>query len=188
MCTGAFDPSEVRMDDLKKEILALNYVFEKPCVFKSVLVGFFVNEISSYLRNSVFVYIERNPFDNAVSFLKARQIAYGSIKKWWSLKPGAWKELSDKTPEEQVAGQVFYLRKEYEDKIIGLGNILKVKYRDLCEKPLGEVEKVLSFVYETTDFKIKLVNSVEPFVFRRFNREDYPEVAKAVEKYFSDQK
>ena len=181
-----FAISRSKLEKMKKELLSLNYVIKKPYIFKNILTGLFIKEISSILKKSVFIYIERDPFNNAVSLLLARERLYQNKNKWFSLKPKEWKELKDKSPEEQVAGQVFYLRKEFEDKMKNMENVIKLKYESLCKSPTEEVEKVLSFVFELTGYRIKLINQVKPFVCKKFNPEDFPAVKQAIDKYFSE--
>jgi len=177
------DRNNIDWIKLKKEILAINYAFQKPCVFKCVLLGAYIKELSEILNKSIFVYIERDPFDNAVSLLKAREEFFGDRRKWWSLKPREYNLLKNKSPEEQVVGQVYYLRKEFEKSIKGCDRVIKITYEELCENPMEIVERVRKFVKKKTGDDIKVVNEVKSFKVEKFNKNDYPKIAKALKQY-----
>jgi len=177
------DYNRINWKRLRSEILSLNYVFQKPCIFKNVLIGLFVKELSKLFKKSIFIYIKREPFDNAVSLLKAREEFYGHIKEWWSLKPREYELLRDKDPEEQVAGQIYYLTREFEESIKGSDRTIKVNYEELCKSPMEIVEKVKEFVREKTHYNLKIVSTVKPFKAEKFPKESNPRLVEALKKY-----
>ena len=180
-----FDSSKLKLNKMKEEILALNWVFEKPCVFKNTLTGLFIKEISEKLKKSIFIYVERNPFDNAVSLLKARYKMYGTPNIWWSLKPKEYEKIKDKSPEEQVVAQVFFLKKEFSNKIKDMKNVLQIKYEEFCKSPMESIEEVVDFVLKKTGYRIPITNKVREFKIKRYKRSDFPEINKFCRIFFS---
>jgi len=179
------DPSKIKLDRLKEEVIALNKVWEKPCVFKNVLTGLFVKEISSVLKRSIFIYIERDLIDNAISILKVREKLYGDKKIWWSLKPKKYSRIKDKSPEMQVIAQVCCLQEEFKKRMINMENVLRVEYRELCEKPMHIVSKVKYFVLKHTGFDVKIENKKETLAFKTYNKNNRLEkyLKKIIEGY-----
>ncbi len=73
------------------------------------------------LGQVVWVLVERDPLDAAVSILDARRRHYADPRAWWSYVPLEYDRLAGLDEWQQVAGQVHYLSRLYERELSGLG-------------------------------------------------------------------
>jgi len=137
----AFEES-INWDDLRTTLLNMANAFGKSIVFKYFPIGWHIEKIRSILPKSRFVYIERDPVDNALSLLKLRRKFLGDINKWCSAKPKEYEWLQDEPPWRQVAGQVVFLQNSFNRNILNYGSdaVVKLKYDALCKNPEKSLE------------------------------------------------
>lgn len=109
----------------------------KPLTLKGMMLNWNLSDLYNHYKNFVFLVVEREPFFNAQSLLFAREKYYGDRSSWYSFKPEEYTALKDKSPIEQVAGQVVYTNNaiERELKLIPEKNVLKVTYENFCSSP-----------------------------------------------------
>jgi len=134
------DPNYADRIDWRKVRLVLNNmteVFEKPIVFKSILASWHISEIHRILPRSCFIWIRRDPLENALSIHKMRKEYLRSVNDWASLKPLEYEVLKHKSIWDQIAGQVYYIEKTYREQLSSLpkSNYLVCSYEELCENP-----------------------------------------------------
>ena len=79
------------------------------------------------LGQVVYVYVERDPLDAAVSILDARRKYYRDPRTWWSYTPPEVEELLKLDEWGQVAGQVHYLQRFYEEACAEAGEDVVVR-------------------------------------------------------------
>lgn len=129
---------------LKKTLLNVQHEFDKPMAFKNIFGAYHIQRFVDLLSRALFVYIERNPLDVAISILDARRAFYGNPDTWWSTYPPEYNALKDRPHMEQIGGQVHYLRKFYDAQMEALkgDNVVRISYRDLCSSPTGALEDI----------------------------------------------
>lgn len=144
-----YDPEkaskEINWEGLKKTLLNMAAAFGKGIVFKGLNPGYHINKLNQLLPQSLFIYLERNLGDVAYSLYKARIEYYKDPNKWWSAYPIEYNLLKDLSYQEQIAGQVHYLRKYYLDQFQSLPDSQKliVNYEQTCSKPNQFIDKII---------------------------------------------
>jgi LPS sulfotransferase NodH len=136
--------SEMDWVGLRRTLANIQHVFGKPFVGKNMLGAYHMPRLRDTLRMVVYVYIERDPLDVALSILDARRKYYSDPDSWWSYVPLEYPLLKDRDHWGQIAGQVHYLTRFYERAFreVGLGNVVRVSYEQLCADPESVLEAV----------------------------------------------
>lgn len=128
----------------RKELAAMEYLDHKPVLMKGMLINFNIDFLHKMLNNVVFIHVKRDPANNMRSLLQAREKYTGSREEWYSFRPPQYQELRQLSPEDQVAGQVFYINQSVEDAL-GLlpeEKRLRVQYEDFCQEPQQTFDKL----------------------------------------------
>jgi len=121
-----------------QEILGVANVFGKPFAIKGMIANYNIGFLDSILDNVIFLYIKREPSSNIKSVLEARNRQSGNEKMWYSFRIPEMNRLQCiEDPEEQIAGQLFYINKAIQD---GLKNVseerkMEMRYEDFCQNP-----------------------------------------------------
>jgi hypothetical protein len=120
-----------------RELAAMENAFGKPVALKAMIMNWNLEYLDSILDRAIFVFVKRQPVFNIQSLLEARENYYGNLRGWYSFKPPEYRLLYDRSPIEQVAGQVFFTNKAIEDglKRIDPGKQLVVEYEAFCKNP-----------------------------------------------------
>jgi hypothetical protein len=163
---------EIQWDDLKLTILNMHQAFGMGWACKNVLGAYHIEKFLSLLDKSVFVYIERNPVDSAISIYNARMKYYGDPSIWWSYIPLEYNTIKDWDPIRQIAGQVFYLNQWYKHEIQRLNSprILSVKYEDLCKNPHNIIQQIKETCREECNYALETKDGIP----RAFPLKSYP--------------
>jgi hypothetical protein len=131
---------------LKKALSNVQHEFQKPMVFKNIFGSYHLQKLSDELGKVLYVYIERDPLDVAISILNARKKYYSDLNRWWSYTPVEYDRIKDLDYWEQIAGQIYFLSRYYE-RVIGESpgiHVIHVAYRELCAHPgklLGLIQR-----------------------------------------------
>ena len=96
-------------------------------------------------EKSLFIYIERDSTDVAISILRARESS-GSAEWWGSYPPARIFNIKDLSIIDQVAHQVCYFKNLYQKYFSDTNNLqlFRINYKELCESPnqvLGEIKR-----------------------------------------------
>ncbi|MCG7644903.1 sulfotransferase [Alteromonas sp. Cnat3-28] len=137
---------QVDINSLTNEIETLCQLTQKPFLAKGLMFQYNLSYFHQYLPNSVFVYVKREDEFVMQSIYKARVQELGNLNQWWSAKPAEYAWLKNKTPEEQIAGQVHFTNQAIEMglKDIPLANKLEIKYEDFVSNPRQVYVNLLS--------------------------------------------
>jgi hypothetical protein len=154
------DHKKVDKITLNREISGLEYVSGAPFIFKNpAALSLQIDFLSTYIPNSYFIYIKRDPFFISQSLYLKRLELFKDPGVWYSVKPIQYPELIRKTPVHQIAGQVFYSRQKIEEDLyrIQAKRVTFIDYAEFCENP----EKALSacdtlMKYRISDLSEKL--------------------------------
>jgi LPS sulfotransferase NodH len=116
----------------------------RPFTAKNVLASYHLPRLRAELGQVVYVYVERDPLDVAVSILDARRKYYSDPNTWWSYMPPEVEELAGLDHWEQIAGQVHYLARFFERALPEAGEdvVVRTTYEALCRDPRGVLDEV----------------------------------------------
>ncbi len=132
------EAEQVDKSGFVSSLAALEAALEKPLAMKGIILQYNLDVLTHMLQNEVvFIHTYRHPFYNAQSLLKARESYYGTRNKWYSVKPEKYDQLKDKSPIEQVVGQVYFTNRAIERQIDQLPDecSLEWPYESFCESP-----------------------------------------------------
>lgn len=125
----------------------------KPFVNKNVKHLLRIDALSQLFPQALFLIVERDLNDVALSILRGRYKNLRDASQWWSVRPPDYQAIKDLQPAEQVARQVISLNQRLASdlKQINQERILRVSYEDFCihpdmlinllETPLAEHER-----------------------------------------------
>jgi hypothetical protein len=149
---------------LKRALLNMQHEFAKPMVFKNIFGAYHIKRFVQLLSRVLFVYIERDHLDNAISILEARRKFYTDLNLWWSTCPIEYEQLKDLPHMAQIAGQVHYLRKYYAGQIEAVDgqHVIRINYRDLCEDTLGALRMIQSGCREYCGYEMPVTAAPPP--------------------------
>lgn len=133
-------------EKLRLTLLNMCQAFGASMVFKSLYLGWHMQKVVQLLPKTLFIFIERDELDNAFSLLRIRKKYFASTEKWASIKPLGYESLLQKSPHEQVLGQVRMLNASYLQQLALLpeANCLRIRYQDLCNNPGAILKKVMN--------------------------------------------
>lgn len=174
----------------KKTMSNIQHKFKRPVIMKNMLGANYFEKITSILEKVIWIYIERDPKDIALSLLKGRMRYYGDPNTWLSVYPPEYEMLKNLPWQEQIAGQTFYLTKFYHNQLntAKKEGVIKVTYKELCESPASIIEKVTQRVLQLYDLKLeKTAEPPQNFKFSTYEHEyaRNKELLDALDKYFS---
>jgi len=155
---------------LKTTLANMQHAFGKGMIFKNIFGSYHTNKLNEVIQKVIWVYIRRDPLDSAVSILQARQKYYKDLNAWWSYMPVEYEKLKNLDYWRQIAGQVFYLRRYYEDKSRSLPNIVTIEYENLAENPVSVLEAVNRKSGQLFSYEFDIVEQPPvSFPFRTYN-------------------
>jgi LPS sulfotransferase NodH len=144
---------EIDWAGLRLTLANVQHEFGKPLVAKNMLGAYHLPRLRRELGPVVYVLIERDPLDAAVSILDARRKNYDDPRAWWSYIPPEYPLLKDRDEWEQIAGQIHYLGRFYDRALAEVGEdaVVRVTYERLTRDPAS----VLAAVSERAEAGIR---------------------------------
>ena len=135
---------EIDWAGLRLTLANVQHEFGKPLVAKNMLGAYHLPRLRRELGPVVYVLIERDPLDAAVSILDARRKYYDDPRAWWSYIPPEYPLLKDRDEWEQIAGQVHYLARFYDRALAEVGEdaVVRVSYEQLARDPASVLAAV----------------------------------------------
>ena len=143
----------IKWSELSSKIFNLNRVLGGGLVFKPMeFVGFHLYSFMQIFKKSIFIYLERDPLEVSLSILRARKKA--DTSQWWgSYPPGEiFDSIKNKSLVDQVAHQVCYFKKMYEEKFLDHNQhpqLMRLNYDDLCKSPNKSLSRIGHAVEKT---------------------------------------
>lgn len=140
---------QVDWDGLRKTLFLLAGEFDRPLAFKNLLLNHHVEQLAAHLPRVVLIRIWRDPLDNAISIMRAREAYYGDRNRWWSLRSGYRKGIEDRCWTEQIASQLAGLRDMLDKSLPRAARshgaeVVNVNYNDLCNSPDAFIDKTMA--------------------------------------------
>lgn len=129
---------------VRQVLLNMTDSYGIPVVFKSPMLVWYCTEILDVLPKTCFLWIRRDPYQNALSLLRARREFAGDETAWFSLKPPAYEWLKEESPVRQCAGQVVFWERVIKQALdrAGRGSLVELSYEGLCRTPSVHLERV----------------------------------------------
>jgi len=144
--------------------------FGAAMVHKTNYVANLMPDFARQLPMPIFVYIERDCADVALSILKARRIYYGDNRTWWATYPPTYAEVKDLPFAQQIGRQVRDLRAVYERSMGSVPQdlVVRLSYSELCESPRVVLRAIQQRVAQTYGFDLGILDGVpESFPLQR---------------------
>ncbi len=137
---------EIDWARIHRILVNIQHEFGKPTLFKNILGSYHLPRFTKLLGDVLYIYIERDSLDTAVSILDARKKYYDDPTQWWSYVPPDYEKIINEDYWTQIAGQVYYLKKFYRKELnqIDSKHVVRIHYKDLCNDPqqvLSDIQK-----------------------------------------------
>lgn len=157
------DPDDRGVDaaEMNARIANMQAICNEPMVFKGYYPSYYMPWFARHYRDAVFVIIKRSPQSQARSIYQARGAYMQRVEDWWSMYPPEYKELLTLPVCEQIAGQIFGLRRMFAT----LGNAAAVKsisidFEEFVSTPekslqnlVNQINAIVKSPLETTSHK-----------------------------------
>ncbi|MCA9900327.1 MAG: sulfotransferase [Ardenticatenaceae bacterium] len=145
---GPVEPENVspqQAEGMYRAVAATEQVFGLPFFNKTTVLSLRIRAIRKVFPNALFIQVMRDPLDTAQSIYKARTTRYPT---WLGARPHECRDISGKSVLQQVCEQVYYVEKNIarERAIVGEQAFLTVHYKDICQKPQQEAERIAAFM------------------------------------------
>jgi len=163
--------NEIEWLKVRDILSTIQFETNKPFVFKNIYGSYHMKKFTEILDKVIFVYIERDNLDTAVSILNARKKYNKDLNVWWSYQPLEYNKLKDKDYWTQIAGQVYYLKKYYLKELEELEekNKFHVTYQQLCESPKSVIDGIMNISEKNWNYKFNKINTPPAkFPFRKY--------------------
>ena len=166
--------STINWEQLKVVLASMQQEFGGAMVFKNIFGSYHLTRLKALLEKVIYVYIRRDPLDTAISILEARKKYYQDLNTWWSYTPIEYLSLKDLDYWQQIAGQVYYLRKYYDQQVENLNAVsIAVEYADLVQQPNLVLEQIAERSRQLYQQDIALISSPPPSLpFRSYSDRD----------------
>ena len=164
------ESDEVDWQRVRLVLTNLCAAFERPVLFKSYMLGYYLNAVRKALPKTCFVYVVRDPFENAASILGARREYTATLTDWIGVKPKEYEWLRERDVHTQVAGQVHFTANAIETRLreIPEANVLRIRYEDVCDRP-GSILEGVSGLLRRHGYPNE-IRGTPPLSFRRRSR------------------
>ncbi|MDR9417008.1 MAG: sulfotransferase [Gracilimonas sp.] len=180
--------SEIDWDGLKRVLANLQYYRQKAFIFKNIFGTHHIQKLDNVLKKTLWIYIERDILDVAISNLNARKKFYDDPSIWWSSAPPEFEELKKLDTFPQIAGQLHYLKKFYRTKMNRLqknGNSLVISYEELCNHPAAVLNSARDMLKKLYGFDIPFRKVVpDTFPLSRYNSVEETQMKEKFELHF----
>lgn len=144
---------------LKKVLANMESYAGNGFIFKNIYGSYHISKLDELLHKTLWVYVERDPLDVAISNLNARIKFYGDPGKWWSYVPPEYDKIKDLDPYPQIAGQLHYLKKFYYQELNKLSeskdNKLFIHYDELCANPSNFLKSLTQKIQDLYGYEFK---------------------------------
>ena len=158
--------------DLRKVLSTIQVEFNKAIVFKNIFGSYHMLKFRNLLQKVIYIYIERDTLDVAVSILEARRKYYEDLNTWWSYQPIEYEQIKNLDYWHQIAGQIYFLKRFYAEqaKLCREKYVLRINYKALCTNPVDVLELIQEHIQTVFDYKLKIVNKIKtPFPYRVYS-------------------
>lgn len=186
---GPVEPEEVTpqmAQGMYKAVAATEQVFGLPFFNKTTVLSLRIRAVRKVFPNALFIQVMRDPLDIAQSIYKARITRYPT---WLGARPRECESIEGKSVLQQVCEQVYYVEKNIarERALVGEQSFLTVHYKDVCQNPRREAERIAAFMDANgAPAKITrpLPDSFEMSHGRKVSEGEYREMRRFLDKFY----
>lgn len=151
---------KIDWEGLVRSLANIQAELDKPMVYKNIFGAYHTPRLTKALNTkALWIYIERDPLDVAVSILNARKKFYHDINTWWSYAPPNYEELLKLDHWGQIAGQIHYLKEYYYQQIERMESIqpvLPIKYEQLTQDPVAVLNIIRKTLHQRFSTSVNL--------------------------------
>ena len=139
------DVSPQQAQSMYQAVAATEQVFGLPFFNKTTVLSLRIQAIRKVFPTALFIQVMRDPLDTAQSIYKARTTRYPT---WLGARPPECENIDGKSVLQQVCEQVYYVEKfiARERTAVGEKAFLTVHYKDVCQNPQREAERIAAFM------------------------------------------
>lgn len=129
--------TEIDVAGMQKSMASIQTVWPKPFVAKGKMLQFNLKRLLEIFPDTILLHSKRHCLYNVQSLLITRENVLGSDRQWFSVKPPGYEEFLNKSPEEQVASQVYLTNKAIEEQVVDLPhqNYMVISHEEFCASP-----------------------------------------------------
>ena len=186
---GPVDPADVspqQVQGMYKAVAATEQVFGLPFFNKTTVLSLRIRAIRKVFPNALFIQVMRDPLDMAQSIFKARTTRYPT---WLGARPRECENIDGKSVLQQVCEQVYYVEKNIarERTAVGEQAFLTVHYKDVCQNPQREAERIAAFMDANgapAKINRRLPESFQLSYGRKVDEVDYREMRRLLDKLY----
>lgn len=178
----------IQWSDLRKVLSSIQHEFNKPMVFKNIFGSYHMTRIRDLLEKVIYVYIERDFLDVAVSILEARKKYYENLNNWWSYQPIEYDLIKGLDYWHQIAGQIYFLKRYYHKQFSECGQqyVIRISYETFCKDPARVLEMIQQRSQMVFKSEIKIIHPpTKSFPFRVYSdrEEEKKKFKQLIEEY-----
>ncbi len=153
--------NNIDWETIKNVLATLQHETNQPFIFKNIYSSYHIPKFVDLLDKVIFISIERDEIDTAISILNARKKYNSDLNIWWSYQPIEYNELKDKDYWIQIAGQIHYLRSYYNQELqkIPDKNRLQIDYREMCDNPQSVIKKIQTKCSLHKDYQLPIIKT-----------------------------
>ncbi|MCA9942698.1 MAG: sulfotransferase [Anaerolineales bacterium] len=145
---GPVEPEDVsphQAQAMYRAVAATEQIFGLPFFNKTTVLSLRIRAIRKVFPNALFIQVMRDPLDTAQSIYKARTTRYPT---WLGARPRECENINGKSVLQQVCEQVYFVEKNIarERTAVGEQAFLTVHYKDVCQNPQREAERIAAFM------------------------------------------
>lgn len=178
-------------EGLRHMLSLMSQEWGKCLLFKGVNPSYQITGISQTYRKTLFIFLERDFIDAAVSLRKGRLDNYGTLEKWYGQTPHpkTYAELIKHPYHEQIGGQFKHLVELYESQLAAIApeKVLRISYLEFCHDPNGIMARIQSRIQSLYDVDIVQKNTIDPAVIKISQHPDtlpfYDELVEGLAKF-----
>lgn len=147
--------NEINWNGLNLVLANMQHEFDKAFCMKNIFGAYHLPQMVQTIPHSIWLYIRRDPLDNAISVLNARKKFYQDMNHWWSTIPLEFDRLKEEKYIDQIAGQIYYLTQFYEKQIKAVDpkHVFQVDYKNLCKNPDFYIRALQNKMAKDFDYK-----------------------------------
>jgi hypothetical protein len=175
---------DISWENLATTLNRVASVYEKPVVYKVFQLYWHLAVFHKYLPSAKWIWIRRDPVENALSLLQMRKEKTGDFNTWFSARPMGAEKYDHKPAWVQVAAQVKLIEDWIEKQLAGIPaeNSFQISLDDLCSNPIQTTKNLARML----DIKIfdEYLNDIADKVAPETFDEEYDDFRERIEKSF----
>lgn len=178
-----------RIADIRSYLSFLEYVKNKPLIFKNVYHCARIGALKDAFPEAIFIVIRREPLEIAQSILRAREKVGNGRNEWWSLPLPPPHCVPKNMPwAEQIIRQVkdVYDEIDSQSAIQGRQYFIDVNYASLCSNP-KEVIRTVKQLLQSKGVQVRFLEKppeyFQPGPEKSVSEADYAELEQAIARY-----